>query len=150
MDIKNAQLLFGGSLILANRIQSYGDTLFEDFSLKQWFLLVTILNMPEQNPSINMISIRSGTSRQNIKKMLNLLFKKGYVNLEKSLNDSRALSVSLTPKARAYLTDNEDFGITLTERLFRGISDANIKNVNEVYSKLFENLNEMENTYEKD
>lgn len=150
MDIKNAQLLFGGSLILANRIQSYGDTLFEDFSLKQWFLLVTILNMPEQNPSINMISIRSGTSRQNIKKMLNILFKKGYVNLEKSSDDSRALSVSLTPKARTYLIDNEDFGVTLTERLFRGISDANIKNVNEVYSKLFENLNEMENTYEKD
>ncbi len=150
MDIKNAQLLFGGSLILSNRLQRYGDTVFEDFSLKQWFLLVIIQNISEPEPSINMIAKTSGTSRQNIKKMLNILFKKGFVNLVKSQNDSRALSVSLTPKALDYLADNEDFGVTLTERLFRGISDADIQTVNAVYDKLFNNLDEMEKCNEKD
>lgn len=150
MDINNAQLLFGRSLILSNRIQRYGDTVFDDLSLKQWFLLVIILNISEQKPSVSMIAKTAGTSRQNIKKMLNILLKKGFVNLIKSPNDSRALSVALTPKARTYLADSDDLGVTLTERLFRGISDVNIQTVNAVYNKLFKNLDEMENCNEKD
>jgi len=150
MNVRNAQLLFGGSLILANRLQNYGDTIFEDLSLKQWFLLITILNIPEQKPSINIIAKKSGTSRQNIKKILDILLRKDYINLEKSSNDARALSVSLTPKAFTYLTDCEDLGVTLTERLFRGISDANIQTANDVYGKLFKNLDEMEDCNEKD
>ncbi|MDO5561045.1 MAG: MarR family transcriptional regulator [Oscillospiraceae bacterium] len=149
MNIINAQMLFGKTLILANKIQTFGDSIFDDFTLKQWFLLVTIKNIPEQDPNVQTIAEISGTSRQNIKKMLDILSAKGYVRLTVSQSDRRALSVSLTEKTKDYLDKNEEKGVELTKYLFEGISDSDIDTANKVSLTMLENLNKMEKHYEK-
>lgn len=149
MNIINAQRMFGETLILANRIQLFGDNLFQDFTLKQWFLLVTIHNIPDGNVNVTEIAKLSGTSRQNIRKMLTILSSKGYVNLHASEDDGRALTVSLTPKAHNYLNENEANGVRLTKLLFNGVNDQDIKVMNNVYEIMFRNLKEMENNNEK-
>lgn len=149
MDVISAQKMFGYTLILANKIQSMGDGLIKEFSLKQWFLLITVKNMPGESPNVNEIAEVSGTSRQNVRKMLEILSRKGYVSLGASRSDARALTVSLTQRAVEYLSQNERYGEELTEKLFCGIDDASIWNTLEVYEKMLENIEGMVKSYEK-
>ncbi len=77
----------------------FGDLMLTDITFPpQWFLLMMISKMEQQEKNINSIAEFVGSSRQNVKKMLNLLAGKGYVLIEKSSSDKRALNVNLTPK----------------------------------------------------
>lgn len=138
--IQKAQITFGNILIAANRIQSIGDKLFWDLSLKQWFLLIVISNMPEKDLSINRIAEVNGTTRQNVRKMLELLRTKGYVELFQGKSDARALDVKLTDKTREFMKANEELGILYTRQLFEGIKEEHLDTVNDVCNKLFCNL----------
>ncbi len=138
--IQKAQMTFGNMLIVANRIQSKGDGLFCDLSLKQWFLLIIISNMPETDLSINRIAEVNGTTRQNVRKMLELMRTKGYVELLQGKNDARTLDVQLTDKTREFLKANEELGILYTRQLFEGINEEQLDTVNNVCNKLFSNL----------
>ncbi len=138
--IQKAQITFGSMLIVTNRIQSKGEGLFCDLSLKQWFLLVVISNMPETDLSINRIAEINGTTRQNVRKMLELMRTKGYVKLLQGKNDARTLEVQLTDKTREFLKANEELGILYTRQLFEGINEEQLDTVNNVCNKLLSNL----------
>jgi len=104
--INHEAYVFGMVLLLANKLQIWGDGILEDITLKQWFLLMLITKMA-QKPTIKEITDFSGTSRQNTKKMLEQLAKKNYVKITKSKTDERALNVALTKKTFSFFADNE-------------------------------------------
>jgi len=114
--------VFGMFLLLANKLQIWGDSILEDITLKQWFLLMLISKMA-QKPTIKQIADFSGTSRQNTKKMLEQLAKKNYVRISKSKTDDRALNVVLTKKTYSYFADNEKKTNDSLRTLFTEIHD---------------------------
>ena len=114
--------VFGMFLLLANKLQIWGDSILEDITLKQWFLLMLISKMA-QKPTIKQIADFSGTSRQNTKKMLEQLAKKNYVRISKSKTDDRALNVVLTKKTYSYFADNEKKTNDSLRTLFTKIHD---------------------------
>ena len=114
--------VFGMFLLLANKLQIWGDSILEDITLKQWFLLMLISKMA-QKPTIKEIADFSGTSRQNTKKMLEQLAKKNYVRISKSKTDDRALNVVLTKKTYSYFADNEKKTNDSLRTLFTEIHD---------------------------
>lgn len=138
--IQKAQITFGNILIVANKIQSKGDGLFDDLSLKQWFLLIIVSNMPETDLSINRIAEVNGTTRQNVRKMLEIMRNKGYVELCQGKKDARTLEVQLTNKTKEFLKANEELGILYTRQLFEGVKEEQLDTVNNVCNKLFSNL----------
>jgi len=101
------EYIFGSILLLANKMQIWGDTIIPDLTLKQWFLLLLISKMGTKTPTINEIAEFSGTSRQNVRKMLEQLDKKKYVKIKESRTDARALGVSLLKKTYEYFAENE-------------------------------------------
>jgi len=109
-------------LLLANKLQIWGDGILEDITLKQWFLLMLITKMA-QKPTIKEIADFSGTSRQNTKKMLEQLAKKNYVRITKSKSDERALNVVLTKKTFSYFADIEKITYDSLRTLFTEIHD---------------------------
>ena len=114
--------VFGMFLLLANKLQIWGDSILEDITLKQWFLLMLISKMA-QKPTIKEIADFSGTSRQNTKKMLEQLAKKNYVRISKSKTDDRALNVVLTKKTYSFFADNEKKTNDSLRTLFTEIHD---------------------------
>jgi DNA-binding MarR family transcriptional regulator len=88
------EYIFGSILFLSNKIQAWGDNILSGLTLKQWFLLMLISKMENKNPTINEITEFTGTSRQNIKKMIEHLDRKKYHKIKKSKTDARALNVS--------------------------------------------------------
>jgi DNA-binding MarR family transcriptional regulator len=112
------EYIFGSILLLSNKIQVWGDNILSDLTLKQWFLLLLISKMENKNPTINEITEFTGTSRQNIKKMLEHLGRKKYLKIKKSKTDARALNVSLSKKTYDYFVDNEEKGAQALISLF--------------------------------
>ena len=134
------EYIFGCILLLANKLQIWGDGLLDDLTLKQWFLLMLISKMKTENPTIKNISDYSGTSRQNTKKMVEQLAKKEYVRIDKSGGDARALSVSLTNKAWEYFSGNEKKAADSVSRLFSKVDGNDLMATVQTMNSLLEAL----------
>ena len=137
---RKEQYIFGSILLLANKIQILGDRLIEDISLKQWFLLIIIKLIGKENPSVSDIAENMGSTRQNVKQMLNTLEKKGYVMTQKSKEDGRALSITLTEKCHKYCERNEYTGEVILDKLFQDIETSEYDSIIKVFNILFRNI----------
>ena len=131
------EYIFGGILLLANKLQVLGDGLLDDLTMKQWFLLMLISKMKKENPTINEISEFSGTSRQNVKKMLDQLSIKKYVKITRSDTDARALNVSLSQKTYKYFAENDKKGVEALKVLFSNITNEELLVTIGTFDKLF-------------
>ncbi len=79
-------LLFGGTFVLANKLQFVADKSVAGLSTKQWLLLRTIKDMPgDPPPTITRIAAEMDTTRQNVAKMLEILRREGLVQLDHGL-----------------------------------------------------------------
>ncbi|NBK23494.1 MAG: MarR family transcriptional regulator, partial [Spirochaetia bacterium] len=65
--------IFGSFFTLSNRLQAAGDGLDEKMTLKQWLLVAVLIKSEEQALSVSELAQRMGSSRQNVKKMAQLL-----------------------------------------------------------------------------
>lgn len=123
---ENEEYIIGCVSLLSNKITQFGDSILPDITFKQWFLLIMISKMELQEKSINSIAEVVGTTRQNVKKMLVPLENKGYVRIEKSDSDARALKVELTEKTFQYFTENDASATRETNKLFSTFSTEEV------------------------
>ena len=123
---ENEEYIIGSVSLISNKIMKFGDSIFPDITYRQWFLLMMISKMECQEKSINSIAEFVGTTRQNVKKMLVPLEKKGYVIIAKSSSDARALRVELTEKTYQYFSENDEPTIRETNKLFSTFTDEEI------------------------
>ena len=133
---ENEEYIIGCVSLLSNKITQFGDSILPDITFRQWFLLMMISKMEQQEKNINNIAEFVGTTRQNVKKMLNTLENKGYVLIKKSSNDARALNVELTEKAYQYFSENDEPTACETSKLFSAFSAEEIGNLAHILKKL--------------
>lgn len=143
------EFLFGSIFLLANKLQTLGDNVLEEITLKQWFLLIMMQNMESQEPSVTEIADFIGSSRQNVRKMLETLAAKGYVTLTVNEQDKRNLSVSLSEKALHFFAQFEAKGHAFLDELFQGISPELQAHTRTTFELFFTNLEGMKSHYGK-
>ena len=143
--VEKEQFIFGSILLLANKLQIFGDKLFTDFTLKQWFLIIMMSKMENKEPTVKEISDFTGTTRQNVKKMLLPFEIKGFVAVEKSATDGRALKVSLTDKSYQYFNDHKNDSEIIVDRIFTAIGEEDLDTVIRVFNALFTTISNIEN-----
>ena len=134
------QFIFGSVFLLANKLQIAGDKITEELTTKQWFLLVMISKMDKELPSMTDIANFTGSTRQNITKMLLILEKKGYITISTLPEDKKSMRVTLTEKCGEHFASKEKSGNELLEKIFAGISLDKLRSVSEVFMAMFENL----------
>ncbi len=149
MDIPAKNYIFASLFLLANRLQTLGDMVTEEITLKQWLLLIMILNIGKEHPSVTEIARFMGSTRQNTRKMLDVLSAKGYVALRTNPQDKRNLVVSLTPQTFAFFSRFETKGDDFLEQLFYGIDADLLEGTMRTFIMIFDNLERMEEQYGK-
>ncbi|MDR1795726.1 MAG: MarR family transcriptional regulator [Erysipelotrichaceae bacterium] len=137
------ELLFGSILLLSNKLQIWGDKTLESLSLKQWFLLMQIHSMEVENPTVNEIADFVGTSRQNVRKLLDHLQEQGFIEIKASKQDRRALEVSLSADTLEYLNENPDSGYTLIKLLFADLNDTELDGTTVTIFKIMNRLRKL-------
>ncbi|WP_343209744.1 MarR family winged helix-turn-helix transcriptional regulator [Anaerolentibacter hominis] len=141
LDVTQEEFFFGSILRLSNQIQTICDNQLEEITLKQWFLLVLISGSQKGGGyTYNEIAALSGTTRQNVKKMLESLRKKGFVSIEPSETDGRAVNVSLLEKSYLYFRELEEYGDELLGWLFHDIAKEDMEVVCRVFLRIFETI----------
>ena len=140
------QYIFGSILLLGNKLQSMRNDLFEDMTLKQFILLIMISKMDKPSPSVQEIADYAGSTRQNVKKMLEILEREEYVTIKKSIEDKRSFCVTLTELCIRYFEQHKDAAEKITNVLFHGMEDRDIASTYKVINILFENIEKINNT----
>ena len=136
-------ILFGGIFVLANKLQAVADKTVQGLSTKQWFLLRSLSDMPmEQPPTITLLAKTTDTSRQNTSKMLEVLQRQGYVDLQYNELDHRSQSVVLTDKGTQILRQMAQNSVPFFTELFSNLTTQECEVAAEVVVKLIKKLNQ--------
>ncbi len=142
-------VLFGGTFILANKLQLVADKKVPGFSTKQWFLLRNLQDLPaEPPPTITMLAKETDTSRQNVSKMLAVLQRQGYVVLCDNPQDHRSQTVKMTEAGKRALQQVAGEAVPFFAELFSGIGAEECEVSAGVIIKLVKNLEKMQENME--
>lgn len=138
-------LLFGGTFVLANKLQFVGDKLVDGLSTKQWFLLRNMMDMPsEPPPTITQIARAMDSTRQNITKMLEAMEREGLVALNDNESDHRSRNVLITAAGLTYAKQTAANAQGFLDSLYVGISSEELDVAGTVLKKMIENLQKMQ------
>ena len=124
--------IFSTLFILGNKLQTLFDNHIPQISLKQ-FMLLSIVRQSKTPLTFTQLGNLLGCSRQNIKKLAEVLSKKGFLSMEPNARDPRAMCLVPTKKGNDFFeTDFLPYQKEL-EYLFSVYTDAEL----EVFFQLF-------------
>ena len=143
---KNPQyILFGGTFVLANKLQAMGDHIVDGLSTKQWFLLRNTIGLPnDPPPTISRIAREVDSTRQNVTKMLEVLEREGYVMIMKNASDHRSLGVCVTSKGEERMKQAPKLAESFFSRLYEGIAPEDCETAGKVLLQMVANLQKMQ------
>ena len=137
--IEDRYYLFGMLAAFANRMQTVGDTVFEEVTWKQWFALLGA-SVLQPDPSVSQVAGFIGTSHQNMKQLLLRLQSAGLISLVRDKSDLRRTLIRLTPQAEAFEKKYRERSSLFMDALFEGISAEALAAARQVVRQLVENL----------
>lgn len=135
------QAIFSSIFVLQNRMQTAGEKLQTEISMKQWLLLAMTECCPKPRTLTNVGNLM-GCSRQNVKKLALALEKKGFVRLLLSNNNS--VLIELTEKVKRYAEEIGERHRKALSLLFADFSEEEIEQLFSLYKKLYAGLERME------
>lgn len=138
---RRIQAIFSNIFVMQNRIQTAGEKIQTQISMKQWLLLAMIAACPEPHTLTNLGTLM-GCSRQNVKKLAIALENKGYVSLVVGGNNS--VHIELTEKVAEYAKDMEERHAQTLQLLFSDFTEEEIKQLFYLYSKLHVGITKVE------
>lgn len=137
------QFCFAMILLLANRFQTKLDKYTGELTLKQWLLLCMLNSMKSDKVNVNELASVMGCSRQNAKKLVDMLTEKGYLQLQESTMDKRTYQIFLTEKTRQFFAEFEHLGDELLEQIFETIDEEQLTTVGNIMEILSNNIDRM-------
>lgn len=123
-SMQKKRLIFSELFILQNKIQTKFDKILGDITSKQ-FIILAIVNSFPYPPSLTEVAKHAGCSRQNVKKVVAVLEKKGYVSLM-SEKETRAVRIVLEQKFFDFYAIFMQKSGTGLEDLFHGMNETEI------------------------
>jgi len=149
MKVKNADVLsvippqyglFGLLFAFMNRLQTVGDSFYEEITCKQFFLLACLNLYPDEPPTANELAETMGCTRQNVKQLLDSLCKKEILVLIQDKNDKRKQRIHRTKKCEKLAANYTQKEQEFMQLLYNGVSENEILSVFKTITKMENNL----------
>ncbi|MDE7312937.1 MAG: MarR family transcriptional regulator [Eubacterium sp.] len=135
--------IFSTLFIAGNKLQTLFDNHIPEVSLKQ-FMLLSVVRQSKEQLTFTQLGNLLGCSRQNIKKLADALMKKGFITIQQSPQDTRAMCICPTKKVNDYFQN--DFFVYQEELkfLFEVYTDEEIETLFLLLSKLYAGIENLE------
>lgn len=140
------QAIFSSIFVMQNRMQTAGEKIQTQISMKQWLLLAMAGCCPEPRTLTN-VGALVGCSRQNVKKLALALEKQGYVRLVLGSNNS--VHIEFTDKVAEYGQEMGERHLHTLQLLFADFTEEEISMLFLLYRKLYAGIERVE-CYAKD
>ncbi len=140
--------IFSTLFIAGNKLQTLFDNRIPEVSLKQ-FMLLSLIRQSEEPLTFTKLGTLLGCSRQNIKKLADVLVKKGFITISQSPSDTRALCICPTEKVTDFFEN--DFTVYQEELkyVFEVYTEEEIATLFQLLSKLYDGIEHLENNISK-
>lgn len=122
-----------------NKYQAKADQFFKEITWKQMFAVACTLLFKER-PTLSELAEVIGSSRQNVKQILLKLERKGFVNLVVDEADRRIQRIIVTDACFDFFERHEEMSNRISEKLFEGVTEAQIMTTIETLLQLERNL----------
>lgn len=135
--------IFSTLFIAGNKLQTLFDNHIPELSLKQ-FMLLSIVRQTNEQLTFTQLGNMLGCSRQNIKKLADALMKKGFIIIQQSPLDTRAMCISPTEKVNDYFQNEFSKYQEELKYLFEVYTDEEIETLFTLLSKLYAGIENLE------
>lgn len=135
--------IFSTLFIAGNKLQTLFDNHIPEISLKQ-FMLLSIVRQSKDPLTFTRLGNLLGCSRQNIKKLADVLTKKGFVTIEQSPFDARALCICPTEKVNHYFQNDFSEYQGELKYLFEVYTEKELETLFLLLSKLYAGIENLE------
>lgn len=140
---RQRKAIFSTLFIAGNRLQTLFDAHIPALSLKQ-FMLLTLVRQSSEPLTLTRVGELLGCSRQNVKKLADVLEKKGFVTLAPRAGDARAMCIAPTERADAYFAgDFSRYEAELGE-LFAVYTDEELAALFALLTRLYAGIDRLE------
>ena len=123
-----------------NEFTRYADSFSGEATYRQWFLLTMVRNMGKGGHSIREVAEFAGTTRQNARRMLEPLERRGLVTLRRSHGDARTMDVRITRRGIDYLDARGGEVSAATSRVFSILDDDEVDALVATMRRLMDSL----------
>jgi len=135
--------IFSTLFIAGNKLQTLFDNHIPEVSLKQ-FMLLSIIRQSNEPLTFTQLGNILGCSRQNIKKLADILMKKGFIIIQKSPHDTRAMCIKPTEKVNNYFQNEFSTYQEELKYLFEVYTEEEIETLFTLLSKLYVGIENLE------
>lgn len=140
---QQSKAIFSTLFIAGNKLQTLFDNHIPEISLKQ-FMLLSLVRQSKEPLTFTQAGNLLGCSRQNIKKLADILLKKDFVTIQQSPLDPRAMCICPTEKVNEFFQN--DFAKYQQELkyLFEVYTEQEIETLFILLSKLYTGIENLE------
>lgn len=138
-----SKAIFSTLFIAGNKLQTIFDSRIPEITLKQ-FMLLSIVRHSKEPLTFTGVGDLLGCSRQNVKKLADALAKKGFVTIQQSPHDARAMCICPTEKANDYFQNEFLEYQDELKYLFEVYTEKEIETLFALLSKLYEGIENLE------
>lgn len=135
--------IFSTLFIAGNKLQTLFDKHIPKVSLKQ-FMLLSIIRQSNEPMTFTQLGNLLGCSRQNIKKLAEVLAKKGFISMQPNPCDTRAMCISPTKQVEAFFQNDFSKYQEKLKYLFEVYTDQEIETLFILLSKLYAGIENLE------
>lgn len=135
--------IFSTLFIAGNKLQTLFDNHIPEISLKQ-FMLLSIVRQAKKQLTFTQLGNLLGCSRQNVKKLAEVLMKKGFITIQQSPHDTRAMCICPTEKVNDYFQNDFSKYQDELKYLFEVYTDKEIETLFMLLSKLYTGIENLE------
>ncbi len=140
--------IFSTLFIAGNKLQTLFDNHIPEVSLKQ-FMLLSLIRQSEEPLTFTKLGSLLGCSRQNIKKLADVLVKKGFITISQSPVDTRAMCIYPTEKVNDFFQNDFASYQDDLKYVFEVYTNEEIKMLFLLLSKLYDGIEHLENNISK-
>lgn len=135
--------IFSTLFIAGNKLQTLFDNHIPEVSLKQ-FMLLSIVRQSKERLTFTQLGNLLGCSRQNVKKLADVLMKKGFITIQQSPHDTRAMCICPTEKVNDFFQNDFSEYQEELKYLFEIYTNKEIETLFILLSKLYTGIENLE------
>lgn len=148
--VPNELMVYGTLFSLTNRIQTIGDEVFPDISMKQHFILMVVGLFNDKTPSLKDVANIVSCSYQNVKKLATALETKGYLKIERDTIDKRKYNLIKTDKVQTVSSDMDSEIKQFIAVLYKGVTQKQLLSTFTVLQQMDQNLKVLQQSSKKE
>jgi len=131
------QQIYSTLIATTGKIGTNADKYYKGLTMRQYMTILAILHIPSNETTLNNIAHKLGTTKQNVKQIVNAIEKKGYIIISPSETDKRAINIKITEIGMQVINEYSKLGVMFLADVFQEFDEKEMQVLWRLLKKLY-------------